>query len=113
MAEIKQEVKKELNSFELSELTRVLEGIEAYLLYCSGLSKICGGFSNAEAYEIEDSDDYDDDTDEWIDYVLIEVETGEFGEGFTSSTKVTNRISKKILGDKNLSLKEKLDKVMD
>lgn len=107
------EVMKRLNSFENSELQRVLEAIEYECLYRSGLSKICGGYSNAEAYDIEEGEDYDEDNDKWIDIILLEVDTGECGEGYTDSFKTRHRLSRKVIGDQAMTLKEKLRSITE
>ena len=96
------EVRKELNSFEFSELERLLATIEENLLYSSGLHFINGGYANADAYEMDDI------------FVLIEGVYGEqnMGDGCSSENKRLASISREVLDSKTMNLKEKLEKVI-
>ena len=94
-------VMKRLNSFENSELQRILETVETQVLYRSGLSKISGGYATAEAYDImEDEDD--------TDLIEIEVESGENGCGYTDCLKTSHRLDRKVLGNQEMTLQEKV-----
>lgn len=108
--EIAKKVLKELNSFETSELQRVLEGMEMQEYYVSGHSGICGGFELAEAYGIE-ADEFYDENDDFEDAIEIELESGENDGSRTSSTKVCYKIPRSVLDDKEMCLKDKLGKI--
>lgn len=102
-------VRKELNSFELSELTRVLETLEQYELYSTGLNRINGGYADAKAYDINEP--YENDEGD-LD-INIELESGEAEVGRRTSTKIEYTISRKILGDHNLNIKQKLHAIKE
>jgi hypothetical protein len=104
-------VREALLSFELSELERLLEAIADQVYYQSGYNNICGGYAYAEAYGINDGEDYDEDADDWTDTIEIEVESGESDGSTTHCTKTCHRITRKVLGDKKMTLREKLGKV--
>lgn len=104
-------VMKRLNSYENSELQRILEAVEYQALYQSGLSKISGGYSTAEAYDIIEEDDYDEETDTDYDFIEIEVETGEQGCGYTESLKTCHKLSRKHIGNKKMTLREKIQAI--
>jgi len=105
---ITKNVMKELNSFEISELTRILEAMEMREYYCSGHKNICGGYEIAEAFDIIEDGHYDTASDKDYDAIEIELESGEQDGGRTHSTKVCYRISRHIVGDKNMALADKL-----
>jgi hypothetical protein len=109
--EITKDIRKELYSFELSELERLLEAIEEHEYYASGLSNLSGTYVNATAEELEEGEDYDDDKEAWVDSLVIGIESGENDETCIRSLKTRHRISRKYLGNKTMSLKEKLSKV--
>ena len=102
MSKVTKSVLKVINSFQNSELERLLETIEDNLLYVNALHSINGGYSSAEAYDIDE------------DEILIEAEYGEqnMGDGCSYSNTRACSISLKVLSDKNLSLKEKLSNVV-
>ena len=107
MTTINNKLKAELYSFEYTELERLLETLEDYQLYANALHSINGGYAVAEAYDI------DLDLDEDDDIVFIETEHGEqnMGDGISHCTKMCCSISRKVLADKDLTIKEKLEKV--
>ena len=111
MANIVDEVRKELNSFESSELERILQAVESQELYYSGLHNISGGYATAEAYDIEEIDDYEEETEEWVEVIHLEITSGEAGVGYNSSFQTTGTIPRKIVGDLKMPLKEKLKQI--
>ena len=108
---IDKKVRKELNSFETSELERVLEALEWHEYCASGMRKINGGYASATAYDIDS--DYDDDTDEDFDKILIELEAGEqnMGDGRSSCSKIICQIDKRILKFQDMELSKKVNAV--
>ena len=96
-------VMKRLNSFELSELQRLLETVEDGVLYKSGLSKISGGYAKAEACDIIE--------DDGIDLIVIEVESGEQGDGYTDLLKTSHKLNREVLGNKETTLREKVQTI--
>jgi len=97
---VDKKVLKELNSFENSELTRVLDGLEDRELYASGLHRLSGGYASCLAFDIAKE----------ADIIEIELESGLCGAN-ASSDKVYGMIPISIIGNKILTLKEKLGKV--
>ena len=97
---IDKKVLKDLNSFEISELTRVLNGLEDRELYASGLHRLSGGYASCLAFDIAKE----------ADIIEIELESGICGDR-ASSDKMYGTISISVLGNKILTLKEKLGKV--
>jgi len=95
-------IKAVLNSFEMSELERVLETVESYVLHSSGLHSINGGYVNANAYDVQQGE------------VILEIEEGEqnMGDGCSKCNKSRASISREVLDDKQLSKKDKLEKVV-
>ena len=106
-------VMKRLNSFEMSELQRILEAVEYQELYMTGLSKICGGYATAEAYDIILEDDWDDDTGEEVDIIELQVESGEQMGSRTTCEKSCHRLVRTVLANKKMTLKEKLQKIQE
>jgi len=107
---IADEIRKALNSFETSELIRLLEALEYQRLCVSG----CFGVeATAEAYDIVESDDFDEDKDEWIDLIEIEVEVSEQTENSTTSIKSCYKVSRDILSDHKMSIRDKLAEVQE
>ena len=99
---IDKNIKKELNSFELSELERLLRAIEDQEYYQSGLSKICGGFSNTKAIDIDLEDDGDGE------FIIIESTLGEVGQDYSNSNTANYKVYRSVLNDHKMSLKDKL-----
>ena len=110
---IDKDVLKELDSFEVSELQRVLEAVETQEYYYSGYKNLNGGYASAEAYHIEDCGYYDEEKEEEFDSIELELESGVQDIGRTSCTKVCLKMPRPVLGDKVMSLKEKLATVED
>lgn len=92
----------DVKSFEYSELERVREAWENYILYSEGLQYINGAYSEVKI----------DDCDE--DYVYFKATTGEQDMGSGHSSKHTSlyKIRRKYLLSK-MSLKEKINKIVD
>jgi len=103
MANIATEVKEELFSYEISELERILEAVESYEMYSTGLNKINGGYANAEAEYIND--------DKNGEIIWIKIESGEREFGNSNIYKSNCFIPRNILGDKKLTLKDKLEQI--
>lgn len=110
---IEKTVLQHLDSFEVSQLERLLETIEANQLYLSGMDKFTGGYANAEAYELIEGDDYDEATDQDVDVIEIEIEVGENTGSFTKCTKSCYRITRNILTNPSLSVGDMLQKVKE
>jgi len=93
------------NSYELSELERILEAMASAELYTSGMGGINGGYADAELYDI------DEEEDEYA-ILMIEVESGEqdMGQGWSKSTKQVCTLDRRVL-KMDLTLREKIEKV--
>jgi len=110
---IDKEVIKELNSFEVSELTRILEALQEQEYYVSGYKNLCGGYATAEAYNVDPDGCYDTEKAEDVDAIEIELESGLQDGNVTQSTKVCLKIPRNVVADPKMTLKEKLQKVED
>jgi len=101
MAEIDKSVCKELKSFELSQLDKLLGTLEENVMYESGMHFINGGYANVTAYEVDD------------DLILIESEYGEqdMGDGRSSNQKNLCSIDRGTLADKELGWRDKLEAI--
>jgi hypothetical protein len=104
------EVMKRLNSFECSELQRILETVEDQEYYSSGLKNLNGGYASATAYDIE-TDSLDDETE--VDVIQIELESGvqDMGDGHSSCDKTSLLLRRPILSNTKMGLKEKLNEI--
>jgi hypothetical protein len=105
MSEITKNVRKVLDSFETSELERVLKTVEDAEYYRSGLKMISGGFATATAYELDE--DYDDELGMEVDVILIKIEAGVAGESKGESIVALP----KIVLSKNMTLREKIESI--
>ena len=96
---------KLFNSYELSELERILEAMASAELYHSGMGGINGGYADAELYDI------DEEEDEYA-ILMIEVESGEqdMGQGWSKSTRQVCTLDRAVL-KMDLTLREKIEKV--
>ena len=106
-------VKEHLNTYELSQLEKFLETLEMQFLYLSGLEKFMGSYAEAEAYDILQGEEYDEAKGLDVDVIEIEVEVGEHTESMTKCTKTCHKITRNILTDPNISIKEMLEKLQE
>jgi hypothetical protein len=111
--EIPKEIKVELNSFELSELQRILEAAETQEYYYSGYKNLCGSYASAEAYELDEDGGIHEDTQEPVDMLEFELISGVDGEGHSTQNKSCHKISRAVIGDHDMSLKEKLQAIAE
>jgi len=103
-------VMAELKSYELSQLQHILETLEQYELYASGLHRISGGYAKAEAYDTDDGEDHEDNI---VEVICISLESGEAEVGHTSSSKTFYTLARKFLGDRHLTIKQKLHAIKE
>jgi hypothetical protein len=113
MKKIDKVILTELDSFVLTELQRVLEAVEAQVYYQEGYKHICGGFSDTEVVDVLLGEDCDEETDEEHDLIEFNVMSGCNDESGTTTHTTGHYISTKILKDKSLSLKEKLQAIKE
>ena len=102
---------KLFDSYELSELERILEAMASAELYHSGMGGINGGYADAELYDIDYDGDSDENGDDF-DLLMIEVESGEqdMGQGWSKSTRQVCTLDRRVL-KMDLTLREKIEKV--
>jgi len=111
MHDIDKDILKELNSFEVCELTKFLETVELHEYYASGYKNINGGFASTEVTDIVG--DYDEETEDDVDLVIFRLESGvqDMGDGHASSDSSLYRISREVINNKEMSIKEKMAKI--
>jgi len=99
MAEMVTKIRKEVKSFELSQLEKFIETLESYLLYLNALDSINGGYATVTAYDIDDED------------ICIEGEYGEqdMGSGSSYTQKEHCVLSREVLVNKDISMRNKLE----
>ena len=111
MKNIDKKILKAMNSFEVCELTRLLEAVEMQEYYISGLKYISGGFVNTEVCDLLIGEDYDEETEEEHDIIQFWIISGVENDEGSSADNSRHSISKRILNDNSLSLREKLLKI--
>ena len=113
MHDIDKDILKELNSFEVCELTKFLETVELHEYYASGYKNINGGFASTQVTDI--SEEYEETGD--IEYRSIEfrLESGvqDMGDGQASLDSSLHRISLEVINDKEMSIKDKMAKIQE
>jgi len=102
---------KVLDSFEVSELHRILEAMEMQEYYISGHKNMCGGFELATAKGIVKDGYINSDTDEEFDAITIEMESGDNDGSRMTSEKVIYHMPCHVLGNRGMCLKDKLQTV--
>jgi len=105
---INEDVKKELTPFEIAQLTLIMEAIELHAYRYSGYKHLCGGYAEVEVYDIDEDGDWDEETDQDIDLIEYQIETGVCEEDSQTSHKSCQTISRKLVGDTKMTLEEKL-----
>jgi hypothetical protein len=107
---IRTEVMKRLNSFECSELQRILETASDREYYCCGLRNLNGGYASATAIDIA-TDSLDDETE--ADVIEIELESGvqDMGDGYSSCHKSRFLLRRPVLTDQSKTVKDKLNEL--
>ena len=105
------EVMKRLNSYETSQLIRVLEGLEDKELMLTGLKFHDSGYAEAKATDIILNDDIDEDTGKETDVIELTLEAGTMDECGTDCKRVTGTINRCVLGKQNPSLKDMLESI--
>lgn len=111
MKPIDASILKSLNSFEVSELTRIMEAIEKQEYYACGGRHLCGAYADTEISDLLIGEDYDEETDKEYDLIEFWIETGVQDESHTSSDTSYHHISRRVVGDSKMSLKEKLQTI--
>ena len=111
--EIDKKIWTSLNSFEISELEKLLEAVEMQEYYTSGYKHLCGGYASAEITDILFDEDEDEETGEDVDLIEFRVESGVQEGGHTETWSSNHYISRKVINDKALSIKEKLEHIKD
>lgn len=105
---INEVIRKELTTFELTELQRIMEAVERHSYLTSGYKHLCGGYAEVEVFEIDKDGDWDEETDADIDLIEYQIETGICEEGGQTLHKSCHTISRKLVGDTKMTLEEKL-----
>lgn len=113
MKKIDKKILKELNSFEVSELQRVMEAVEAQEYYYSGYKHLCGGYADTEITDILIGDDYDEENDVEYDLIEFALESGVQNEDGYSCHGSSHTIPRRIINDTKMSMKEKLQTIKE
>jgi len=94
------------NSYELSELDRILEGLAKREEYASGVHNLPNGYATVKLSDVED----DEDGDGYENILIINVESGEKTDR-NNVCKYTCSLKRDVLSER-IGLKEKIDKVV-
>ena len=112
---ISKDIQKELNSFELSELTKILEAVAQQEYYASGMKNISGGYAEIEDIDIDYGAKYIEEIDDEVDVFTFCLKSGEqdMGSGHSNSYSTRLQIGRNVVGDQKMSLKDKLKTIED